>query len=116
MKDELKKIQKYENECPKRRPITEKELEVLLENMIKLEFDTEETMKAYFKAEYKKIIAVSQHRWEPKKKQKPNVDDNYMSPIDFKDREFERGGKSWSIRKYALTKAEFLREWEFQNQ
>ena len=77
--------------------------------MIKLEFDTEETMKAHFKAEYKKVIARSEPRWEPKRKQKPNIDDNHMSPIDFKDREFDRGGRSWSIRKYALTKTELYK-------
>lgn len=57
MKDELKKIQKYENEQPLNKPITEKDLEALLEKMIKLEFDTSDTMKEYFKAEYKKVIS-----------------------------------------------------------
>jgi len=85
--------------------------------MIKLEFETEETMKTYFKAEYKKVISRCNR---PQAEENPNdkrvVDETHTAPIDLKDREFSRGGRSYSIRRYALTRAELFREWEMQQQ
>lgn len=113
----LKKEQKYLNEQPTGyRPITEKELEGILDNMIKMEFDTEDVMIKFFKNEFKKITKDSDFRWEAKRNNKPNVSNTEKQEIDLKDREFDRGGRSWSLRRYVLTKTELYRQWDMQLQ
>jgi len=85
--------------------------------MIKLEFETEDIMKDYFKKEYKKVISrLNYAKPEENPNDKRIVDETHTAPIDLKDREFSRGGRSYSVRRYALTKMELQREWEMQQQ
>lgn len=114
MEHELRREVKYFNEG--NRSISEKQLEAILETMIKMEFETEEQMTKYFKHEFTKIVKDSDFAWTAKRNMKPFVNNDEQSKIDLRDRDFERGGRSWSLRKYALTKTELYREWEKQLQ
>lgn len=114
---DLRKEQKYLNQDPTGyRAISEKEFQNILENMVKMEFETEELMVAFFKQQYKRIVADSDFKWEARRNMKPDVSNTEQHPMDIEDRDFDRGGRSWSMKRYVLTKTELFRQWEMQRQ